>query len=364
MSVPFIDFRAQMATEKQMVQSAINRVLESGTLILGEELENFEQEFANYCNVGHCVGVSTGLDALSLLLRAYGIGAGDEVLVPSQTFIATWMAVSHVGATPVAVDIDPCAFTICPERLTAAITPRTRGIIAVHLYGHAAPMEQINEIASSYGLVVIEDAAQAHGAHYFGNRIGSLSAAAAFSFYPTKNLGAYGDGGAITTNDPSIAAHVKSLRNYGSQNKYLHSEIGYNARLDELQAAVLRSKLQHLDKANRSRRNAAEYYTTSLNTISALVLPSEAQGVEHVYHLYVVQCLERDLFIEWLSSQGVQCGIHYPVTPADQESYKCPNADQSSAKSLARTCVSLPLWPEISRAQQDRVISAILQYAK
>jgi len=257
--VPFLDLKLPHLELQQELESAFRRVLESGNYILGREVEEFEKEFAAYCGVRHCVGVGNGLDALHLILRAYGIGAGDEVIVPSNTFIATWLAVSYAGARPVPVEPIEATYNIDPQRIRDAITPRTKAIIAVHLYGQPADMGAINDIALHHGLKVIEDAAQAHGARYKGIRAGNLGDAAGFSFYPGKNLGAFGDGGAITTNDDSLASQVRILRNYGSQVKY-HNEVkGFNSRLDELQAALLRVKLKHLDAWNSSRSRLAKF---------------------------------------------------------------------------------------------------------
>lgn len=361
MKVPFVDLGGEIAATRAQTLAAVERVLDSAHLIMGNELSLFEAEFASFCGAKHAIGVGNGLDALSLVLRAWGIGPGDEVLVPAQTFIATWLAVSHVGAIPVSVDIDINTYLMDPKKIKQAITSKTKAIIPVHLYGQPADMTAITAIAAEYGLKVLEDAAQAHGATFNGVRTGTLGHAAGFSFYPTKNLGAYGDGGAIVTNDDTLAHNLRSLRNYGSAQKYVHDAIGYNSRLDEIQAAILRVQLETLAVRNTKRKAAADYYTQELAPISDMIaLPVEQKGVGAVYHLYVIRHQQRNLVIEKLAAAGVQSAIHYPIAPSDQQAY-CAAAPQveNNASIAASTCLSLPLWPEITRAQQDYVINVL-----
>eukprot|EP01030_Chromulinospumella_sphaerica_P011488 gene11488-11281_t len=286
MKIPFLDLQAINQTQADALQAAFNRVLHKGWFILGEETASFEQQFARYCDSQHCIGVANGLDAIFLILRAYGIGPGDEVIVPSNTFIATWLAVSHCGATPVPVEPDPATYNIDPARIAAAITPRTKAIIAVHLYGQPADMPAIMAVAHQHGLKVVEDAAQAHGARAHGGAVGQLGDAAAFSFYPGKNLGALGDGGAVTTNDAALAERIRTLRNYGSKVKYYNEVAGYNSRLDELQAALLSVKLGQLPADNARRRAIAALYQRELAGIPGLTLPSIPAWAEPVWHLY------------------------------------------------------------------------------
>src|SRR5438132_5298912 len=313
MNVPFLDLRPQYLELKDQFDAAYRRVAESGQFILGREVESFESEFAAYCGVKHCIGVGNGLDALHLILRALDIGPGDEVLVPANTYIATWLAVSHAGATPVPIEPNERTYNIDASRIETAITEHTRAIIAVHLYGQPADMDPINEIASQYGLKVIEDAAQAHGARYKENRVGALGDVAGFSFYPGKNLGAWGDAGAVVTNDEELAAKISVLRDHGRISHYAHSDWGYNARLDALQAAVLRAKLEKLDEWNAARRKVAAHYRELLKGIEGLALPVEPEGFESCYHLYVVRSPKRDHIREALLREKIECGIHYPV---------------------------------------------------
>ncbi len=289
MDVPFVDLDAAYRELEEPIDAAAKRVLGSGQFILGPEVEHFERAFADYLGAKHCVGVGTGLDALMLALAALGIGPGDEVIVPAATFVATWLAVSRVGATPVPVAVTEETFTLDPVAVEGAITDRTRAVIPVHLYGHPADLEAIADIARDHGLHVVDDAAQAHGARYRGRPIGALTTASAFSFYPTKNLGAVGDGGAVTTNDDSIAERVRMLRNYGAREKYRNEYLGWNSRLDPIQAAILRVKLERLDEWNSRRRRVADRYREGLSGLSWLRLPSEASWATHVYHLFVIR---------------------------------------------------------------------------
>ena len=359
MSIPFLDLKAPHQELKEELEAAFSRVLESGWFIMGPELAAFETEFAAYCEVGHCIGVANGLDALHLLLRAYGIQAGDEVIVPSNTFIATWFAVSQCGATPVPVQPDFLTHNIDPERLEVAITSKTRAIMPVHLYGQTADMDPINAVAEKYGLIVIEDAAQAQGARYKGRRAGSLGHAAGTSFYPGKNLGALGDGGAVLTNDPVIADKVRRLRNYGSEMKYHHHDIGYNSRLDELQAAFLRVKLAKLGEWNTRRREIAKTYLNAFDQ-SGLVLPHVPQWADPVWHLFVVQSNRRDELQAALQAKGIGSMIHYPLPPHQQACYASKTWPALDATELAASqLVSLPICPFMSQADVAAVVSAV-----
>lgn len=362
MTVPFLDLRAAYDEMKEELDAAYRRVMESGWYILGDEVGAFEQEFAAYCGVKHCVGVGNGLDALHLILRAYGIGKGHDVIVPSNTYIATWLAVTHAGATPVPVEPDPVTFNIDPSRIEAAVTARTRAILPVHLYGQPADMAPIRDVARRHGLRVIEDAAQAHGAEYRGRRVGGLGDAAGWSFYPGKNLGGLGDAGAVTTDDDEIADRVRLLRNYGSRVKYLNEVAGYNSRLDPLQAAFLRVKLRHLDAWNRRRSDIAARYLRGLQSLAGLQVPATAEGARHAWHLFVVAAAQRDRLQARLSERGVATLIHYPVPPHRSAAYasspisrgECPIADR-----LAATVLSLPIGPHLGGAAQAAVIEAV-----
>lgn len=365
--ISFFDINAGHAELGNGLQDAFARVLASGSIIMGPELQAFEEEFAAYCGVKHCIGVGNGLDALALALRARGIGPGDEVLVPSQTFIASWLAVSMTGATPVPVEIDLATYGIDAKRLRDHVTPRTKAIMPVHLYGSPADMDAINAVAREFDLFVLEDAAQAHGAYYKGKRAGSLGHAAGFSFYPSKNLGALGDGGAIVTDDDQLAADMRRLRNYGSNKKYVHEVAGVNSRLDELQAAILRVKLPALDHGNERRRAIAERYTAGLQGIADLHTPQSVDGATPVYHLYVIRTTRRDELAAHLAAQGVTCLIHYPIAPHQQGAYadlkiaadSLPLANQAAAQTL-----SLPIWPQMPLSQVDEVIAHIKQFMR
>lgn len=363
MNVPFVDFKAALLDMRSDMSTACDNVVAGGNLILGSELEAFEKEFATYCGAAHCVGVANGLEAISLSLRALGIKSGDEVIVPSQTFVATWLAVSHVGATPVEVDVEADTVLIDVDKIEAAITPKTRAIIPVHLFGQAVDMMRVMDIAKRHNLYVVEDAAQAHGARYKGVRVGSFGDLAAFSFYPTKNLGASGDGGAIVTQAAELAAKLKRLRNYGSEKKYYHQEVGFNSRLDELQAAYLRIKLRRLDDENTRRQKAALYYTDRLKDVPSVKLLNIRNDSEHVHHLFVVMVDNRDRVLEKMQAMGIGVAVHYPVTPGDQIAYSF-DRDRATGffgRKAAENSLSLPMWPDITTQQQDAVIHALCQ---
>ena len=363
MKVPFLDLKSAYDELKPEFDDAYHRVMDSGWYLLGRELEAFEAEFAGYCEARYCIGVANGLDALHLLVRAYGIGPGDEVIVPSNTFIATWLAVSYAGATPVPVEPDPKTYNLDPALVEAAITPRTRAIMPVHLYGQPADMDPINEIARRYGLKVIEDSAQAQGARYKGRRTGALGDAAGHSFYPGKNLGAFADAGAVTTNDPELADRVRTLRNYGSKQKYHYEVQGINSRMDELQAAFLRVKLRHLDTWNTRRSEIAEFYRSQLPTLnSQLVLPYIPSWASPVWHLFVIRHPQRDALQQKLTAVGIGTLIHYPVPPHRSGAYsKSGFSLQSSAFSLsdelAATVLSLPIGPHLLEPQIAEVVN-------
>jgi dTDP-4-amino-4,6-dideoxygalactose transaminase len=362
MKVPFYDLRAINCGIASELEAAYQRVLDSGWFILGREVEAFEAEFAGYCGAKYCVGVGNGLEALHLTLRAMGIGAGDEVVVPANTYIATWLAVSHAGARPVPVEPDESTYNIDPGRIEAAVTARTKAIIPVHLYGQPADMDPINQLAQRYGLGVIEDAAQAHGARYKGRRVGSLGHAAAFSFYPTKNLGALGDGGAVVTSEAGLAEKVRILRNYGSRVKY-HNEVkGFNSRLDELQAALLRVKLARLDEWNARQRQIAASYSCGLRGVNGLVLPYVPDWAEPVWHLYVVRHHRRNALQEHLQAAGVGTLIHYPVPPHLSPAYSelaCGPGTFPTTERLSNGVLSLPMFPKLSEEQLARVCACV-----
>lgn len=361
MNIPFLDMQSPYLELQEQLDDAYRRVMLSGWYILGKEVEAFEAEFAAYCGVGHCIGVGNGLEALHLILRAMEIGPGDEVIVPANTYIATWLAVSYTGARPVPVEPDAETFNLDPELIEAAITPRTRAILPVHLYGQPADMGGIMAIARKHGLKVVEDCAQAHGARFGQKRVGGLGVAAGFSFYPGKNLGALGDGGAVTTNDPDLAEKIRVLRNYGSSRKYVNDCIGYNSRLDELQAAFLRVKLAHLDEWNARRVALAEFYTRQFQDTD-LVLPQLAAGCESVWHLYVVRTRERERLQQHLQAQGIGSLIHYPIPPHRQDAYTYLGFGGGAfplSERMAEEVLSLPFGPHLSVDQAGRVVAAL-----
>src|SRR4051794_6513819 len=361
MHIPFVDLKAQYETLKDEVAEAIRGVLNSAQFIGGEALASFERDFAAYCQVRYARGVASGTDALHLALRALGIGHGDEVITTAHTFIATAAAIVATGARPVFVDIDPDTYTIDPEMIERAVTDRTRAIIAVHLFGQPADMGPIKDIARRRGLYVLEDAAQAHGAEYQGVRTGALGDIACFSFYPAKNLGAYGDGGAVTTNSAAIAERIERLRDHGRTTHHNHAEIGFNSRLDALQAAVLQIKLRRLDEWNTNRRRAAGWYDAELAQ-SGIKTPLIRKGSTHVYHLYVIATNERDAMRKKLDEAGVATGIHYPLPLHLQPAlaylgYR--QGDLPCCETLAARSLSLPMFPELTR-DQVRHIAAIV----
>jgi dTDP-4-amino-4,6-dideoxygalactose transaminase len=362
-NIPFLDLRESYLELKTELDDAVQRVMNSGWYIHGEEVKAFESEFAEFCNVKYCIGVGNGLDALHLILRAMEIGPGDEVIVPSNTFIATWLAISYAGATPVPVEPDERTCNIDPNRIESAITGRTKAIMPVHLYGQPADMYPILEIAVKHHLKIIEDAAQAQGAKYKGKRTGGFGDAAGFSFYPGKNIGAFGDGGAVTTNDPVIAEKVRRLSNYGSKVKYSHEVKGFNSRLDELQAAVLRVKLRKLDEWNERRRMIANIYLRGLADIQGLTLPFVPEWAEPVWHVFVVRTSERDELQKYLSGQGIQTLIHYPVPPHKQDAYKEVNyLALPISERIHKEVLSMPMGPSMAEKDVYTVIESISHY--
>ncbi len=390
MIVPFVDFVSPYRELKAELDAAYSRFMESAWYVLGKEVEAFEQEYAAYCGTKHCVGVGNCLDAMHLVLRAWEIGSGDEVIVPSNTYIATWLAVSYAGAQPVPVEPDPRNFNLDPDRIAAAITPRTRAIMPVHLYGQPADMDTIMALAEKHGLKVLEDAAQAQGARYKGRCTGSLGHAAGHSFYPTKNLGAFGDAGAVTTDDAELADKVRMLRNYGSKQRYYNEVKGINSRLDELQAAFLRVKLRYLDDWNSRRRKIAQFYLDSLGSLtsdlrpptsapssgsgltsdlcpltSGLVLPFVSQWADPVWHLFVIRHPQRDVLQKKLAEAGIGTLIHYPVPPHLSGAYadlRSPTSDLWNlplAEKLAATVLSLPVGPHLREDEVQFVVETI-----
>jgi dTDP-4-amino-4,6-dideoxygalactose transaminase len=364
--VPFLDLRASTRELKGEIDVAVARVLDSGFYLLGEELEAFEREFAGYLGVKHCVGVGNGLEALHLSLRALGVQPGDDVLVPSNTYIATWLAVTYAGARPVPVEPDERTYNIDADNIESAITKRTKGIIPVHLYGQPANMDRILQIARKHNLWVLEDAAQAHGARYKRKRVGGFGDAAGWSFYPGKNLGALGDGGAVTTNSDDLADKVRVLRNYGSRVKYFNEAKGFNSRLDEVQAAVLRVKLKRLDEWNARRHSLAALYMQKLKDVG-LVLPFVPGWAEPVSHLFVVRSKQRDALRQHLENAGIGTLIHYPVPPHLQEAYRelgVPVGSQPVSERIHQEVLSLPIGPHLSESQAEAVIQAVREFAK
>ncbi|MBN1690974.1 MAG: DegT/DnrJ/EryC1/StrS family aminotransferase [Dehalococcoidia bacterium] len=362
--IKFLDLKKLNGRHGAELRAAVRRVTDSGSYILGDEVSAFEQEFAAYCGVKHCVGTGNGLDALTLILRGYGFGPGDEVIVPANTFIASILAVTCCGATPVLVEPELESYNIDPVKLAKKISTRTKAIMAVHLYGQCADMKSITVIARKHGLKVIEDAAQAHGAVYGRKKAGSLGDAAAFSFYPVKNLGALGDGGAVTTNDASLARTVAMLRNFGSKDKYLHEIKGVNSRLDEIQAAVLRIKLKYLDADNSKRRSIARYYRSKINN-RHIILPSVTSGDEcsHVWHQFVIRAKDRDNLQQYLAANGVQTLVHYPVPPHKQKA--CAEFSRNRypvTERIHREVLSIPLNPGLTGKEIAVIVSALNDY--
>lgn len=362
MNVPFVDMRPMHDEIRKDLDAAYNRVMDNSWFIQGEELQKFEKEYAAYCGTKYCVGVATGLDALYLVLRAWGIGAGDEVIVPSNTFIATALAVSYAGATPVFVEPVLETFNIDPSKIEAKITAKTKAIIAVHLQGRCADMDAIRAIADRHGLKVLEDAAQAHGATYKGVRAGALGDAAGFSFYPGKNLGALGDAGCVTTNDEELAKKVRALGNYGSDRKYHHIYKGTNSRLDEMQAAFLRVKLPHLEMWNDYRRKVAARYLSEIHNPLIKLPVATSDEFAHIYHVFVIRCDKRDELEQYLADKGIKTVKHYPTPMHMQKAYEdlhIPEGALPIAEEISRTVLSIPMYYGITDEQVSYVIEAL-----
>jgi len=362
-SVPFLDLRTAHEELGVDLEEAVARVVGSGWYLLGPELEEFEREYAAFCGTRHCVGVASGLSAIELTLRAAGIGPGDEVIVPAYTWVATWLAVTMVGAQPVGVDVRESTYNIDPDLVRAAVTPRTAAIVPVHMRGEPADMGEIDAIARSQGLFVLEDAAQAHGARHDGKRAGSLGDAAAFSFYPAKNLGALGDGGAVTTDDDELAAKLRLLRNYGMKDRYQIETAGVNSRLAEVQAAALRVKLPHLDDWNRARASLAAIYVSAFESQEEIALPETPAWADPVWHLFAIGHPDRDACIESLAKRGIEALVHYPVLPHLSGAYRdrgwAPGSFPVSER-LARAELSLPLYPQLQPRSCEAVAEAVL----
>lgn len=379
--IPFLELKPTYIELKDELDEAYHRVMNSGWYLMGKEVESFESEFATYIGTKHCIAVGTGLDAIRLTLEAYGIGQGDEVIVPAHTFIATWLAVSQTGATPVGVDVCLDTANLDPSLLMGALTSRTKAIIPVHLYGQPADMDPIKEYAKAHNLIVIEDAAQAHGARYKAGMCGTLGHAAAFSFYPGKNLGAFSDGGAITTDDDEVARKARMLRNYGSEKRYYHDIPGINSRLDELQAAFLRVKLRHLDEWNARRATIAEMYLDQISGLNSQLfsisgfqlLPTVPTWAKPVWHLFVIRHPQRDALQKHLTDQGIQTIIHYPIPPhrsgvyyevcSPATAHRSPSFHLPIADKLANEVLSLPIGPHISKESVSMTISAIKSFS-
>jgi dTDP-4-amino-4,6-dideoxygalactose transaminase len=364
MKIPFLDLQLSYLELKDGLDAAYSRVMRSGRYLLGDELENFEQAFAKYCDTNYAVGVGNGLEALELLLRAYNIGEGDEVIVPSNTYIATWLAVSNVGAEVVPVEPDISTYNIDPKQISAAITKKTKAIIPVHLYGQPCDMDPIMAIAKEHGLVVLEDAAQAHGALYKGRKVGSLGDAAGFSFYPGKNLGAFGDAGAIVTNDKHIAEMVKMLGNYGSRQKYFNEVAGVNSRLDELQAAFLTEKLKKIDEWNIKRNKCAAGYLDELSAVDSIILPYVPSWASPVWHLFVIRSAQRDQLQKRLFENNIETIIHYPKPPHKQKAYAVMNGESYlTSEKIHQEVLSLPIGPHQTPEQREKIIGVICEFA-
>lgn len=376
MNIPFLDLKANYSSVKSEVDSAIQNVLDNTAYILGASVQNFEKDFAAAQQVKYCLGTSSGTDANHLVLWGLGIGAGDEVIIPANTFIATAWGATLCGATPVFVDCHPESYNIDPAKVEAAITSKTKAIVAVHLYGQSADLDPLKEIAKKHNLILVEDAAQAHLAEYKGKPIGGLTAAASFSYYPGKNLGAYGEGGAVTTNDEELFNKVKKLREHGQSQKYYHESYGHNYRMEGIQGAVLGVKLKHLSKWTDARRAVAAKYNVGLKDVSKVITPKEMSYAKHVYHLYVIQLNDgsleasnklRDRLKEYLTQQGVNVGLHYPIPLHLQECFKSlgyKKGDFPNSERIAETGLSLPMFPEMTDEQINYVIGKVKEFFK
>jgi len=360
--IKFLDLLKINQRDRAEMEGAVGRVLDSGWYILGRELEDFEAEFAAYCGVKYAIGVANGLEALKLAIQGLGLGAGDEIIVPANTYIASILAITQAQATPVPAEPDPATYNLNPALIEEKITARTKAIMAVHLYGQAAPMAEISAVARKHNLKIIEDAAQAHGALYQGRRAGALGDAAGFSFYPSKNLGALGDGGAVTVNDPQLAEKIRALRNYGSREKNVHLYQGLNSRLDELQAALLKVRLKRLDEDNAERRRIAAFYRRHIHN-ELVALPEAAEEAAHVWHLFVVRTQRRDELKRHLAERGIEAQVHYPVPPHRQAAYpELSGLCLPLAEKLANEVLSLPISPVLTEAEAVRVCEVVNEW--
>jgi dTDP-4-amino-4,6-dideoxygalactose transaminase len=365
LKVPFFSPEPQHTLIKKDILTAIEKIIDANWYVLGESLRNFEKEYAAFNGVNHCIGVGNGLDALQIALKALGVKKGDEVIVPAHTFIASWLAVTSLGAIPRPVEPDPRTYNLDPIRIEGAITPKTKAIMPVHLYGQACEMDAIMTIAQNHNLFVVEDNAQAQGAAYNGKITGSFGHINATSYYPTKNLGALGDAGAITTDDENLAAKARAFRNYGSPKKYLYEVSGQNSRLDEMQAAILRIKLPFLAQWNQQRTMMADCYLKNLKGVGDIVLPVQAGKASHVYHLFVIRTLHRDALVKYLAKRGVETALHYPIPPHLQKAYRHLGYEKGSfpiTENIATTSLSLPVHPGLTEEQVLHVCEAINAY--
>lgn len=366
-NIPFVDLQSQLKPIRSEIMAGFEAVLDKCNFILGEEVGQFERAFAEYCQAKYCVAVASGLDALHLALRAVGLQAGDEVIVPANTFIASALGASMLGAIPKVVDVEAKTFLLDPNKIEAAITKKTKAIMPVHLYGRMMNLEPVLAIAKKYNLAIVEDAAQAHGAKLKNQKAGTVGQIGCYSFYPGKNLGCYGDGGAVATNDEALKAKVEALRNYGSTKKYYHPEIGFNSRLDTLQAVVLKAKLKHLDEYNRLRYEAAINYNKALEGVGDLIIPEIPEAGAHVFHLYVVRTKKRDELVQYLNAHGVGSVIHYPTPIHLHGAYAnlgYRQGDFKVAEQLSGEILSLPMFPELTQNQIDRVASTVRDFFK
>ena len=360
--IKFLDLYKINERLRKEINGKITQVLDSGWYLLGEETENFEQNFAKYCGVKHCIGVATGLESLNLIIRGYGFAQGDEIIVPANTYIASILSISENGCTPILVEPDINTYNINPDLIEKKITSKTKAIMVVHLYGQAVQMDKIWTLAKKYNLKIIEDSAQAHGAKYQNQRVGSLGDASGFSFYPGKNLGCVGDGGCVTTNDDELAQKIKALRNYGSHKKYHNVFIGINSRLDEIQAGILDIKLKFLDEDNQKRKEIAKYYRKNIKN-SSIILPNVYAEDAHVWHLFVVRTKQRDNFQKYLLDNEIQTIIHYPIPPHKQECYKLwNNLSYPITEEIHKSVLSLPISPVMSDDEMRKVVEVVNEY--
>jgi dTDP-4-amino-4,6-dideoxygalactose transaminase len=364
MKVPFLDLNSHHEPLRDEIASAIQDVIDAAAFAGGPFVARFETDFAAYCDSPHAIGVGSGTEALWLTFLALGVGPGDEVITVPNTFMATAEAITYCGARPVFVDVDERTYTMDPAALEKAVTARTKAIVPVHLFGHPADVDPILEVARKQDLFVVEDACQAHGAEYKGRKAGTLGDAACFSFYPGKNLGAFGEAGAVVTRNTVLQEKIRILRDHGQVRKYYHAMVGWNCRMDGIQAAILRIKLRHLERGNQLRRFHAAYYNRAFNGIEEIVAPAEAACVRHVYHIYAIRVLDRDEIMRFLAEKGIGCGIHYPVPIHLQEAYRCLRYERGAfpiAERCATEFVSLPMFPELTPAQLEMVAQAVIE---